>query len=201
MTQPADNSPRDPFSSFISGLNMDGVDGISCATVHPIIEEIVQKVAEHDHWSDLVNRLEQQVSACLSNEAADWLIDHAGELDGLELMADAEGNVDRVIMTPDALAETLSDYADLVRICDQAVRARLGDSKEAPLPLAFLRQQLLILQLVEHYERDNTAAVSRTMGLLAKLTHQYQALLRAIGMGVSDAGADDAPNDDAAPSR
>jgi len=39
------------------------------------------------------------------------------------------------------------------------------------------------------------------MGLLAKLTHQYQALLRAIGMGVSDAGADDAPNDDAAPSR
>ena len=195
MTQSADDTPRDPFASFISGLDMDGVDGISCETVHPIIEDMVRKADEFDHWKDMVDRLEQQVSACAANEATDWLIEHAATLDEIELVTDAEGQVERIIMTPDFLAETFSDFADLVHVCDRAVRARLGDDAETRLPVAFLRQLLLLWRLLEHHRQQDSAAFTRILEHLMELVTEYKSLLRVYGIVLDDRGADAASGD------
>ena len=66
---------NNPIEQFVQHLDMEGVDGVSCKTVHPMIGQVFKKLAGKDPNEYGLSPLQEQIAACLCSQCLEVILD------------------------------------------------------------------------------------------------------------------------------
>lgn len=102
---------NDAFQEFVNGLDVNGVEGINCNVVHPLIDAYLDEVydPEDPDWFDAVTPVQGQVRACLLTALVPMM---AHALDKIDLPPDEFGDE-----TPPLFLITLPELAAAISTC------------------------------------------------------------------------------------
>jgi|GEM_PF-2568445 len=71
------------FDDFVKDLDMDGVNGVSCAIIHPIIDEFLCNATPDTIQAELTD-VQRQIRTCLTTESLPMLVSALEPLTGID---------------------------------------------------------------------------------------------------------------------